>query len=303
MKHVISSNQFLDPALLQRIFKSANQLEKKSKSGTLLSDLQGKIVATLFFEPSTRTRLSFEAATLKLGGQVLSCENAAQFSSASKGETLEDMIQVVGGYADAIVLRHPEKGSSQIAAEASLVPLINAGDGSGEHPTQALLDLYTIEKELGRLSDLTITIVGDLLYGRTVHSLLPLFTSLKNVTINLVSPKELALPAEYKKSLGENVKDFTSLEETLPKTDVFYITRIQKERFSDMKKYEKVRNSFVLDLKIVQKMLKSAIILHPLPRVGEINPEIDQDVRAAYFRQAQNGIWVRMALLKELLTS
>lgn len=304
LSHALSANQFLDSKLLNELLKSAHELEAHDGAGTLPKHLDGKIVATLFYEPSTRTRFSFEAAALKLGGQVISCESAGMFSSAAKGETLADTARTVSAYADAIVIRHPDKGSAQEVAAYATVPVINAGDGAGEHPTQALLDMYTIQKELGRLENFTVTLVGDLLNGRTVHSLLPLFASLPGVSINLVSPKELALPAENLALLKDKkitVQELTSLDSVLATSDIFYITRVQKERFKNEADYLAVRDAFIIDLPTVQKMKKSAVIMHPLPRITEITPEVDQDPRAAYFRQVKNGLYMRMALLKYLV--
>jgi len=240
---------------------------------------------------------------LKLGGQVISTESAGHFSSAIKGETLEDSIRIISGYSDIIVLRHPEVGAAERAAKVSLVPIINAGDGSGEHPTQALLDLYTIRKELGRLDDFKIAMVGDLLYGRTIHSLIYLLSISHNIEVFLVSPRELKLPEKYKSFLEKHKIKFSesgNLENIISKIDVLYMTRIQKERFSSSQLYERVKNSFVLDKKLLNKLCKEAVIMHPLPRVNEISQDIDSDNRAAYFRQARNGLYIRMALLNLL---
>jgi aspartate carbamoyltransferase catalytic subunit len=245
-----------------------------------------------------------ESAILKLGGQVISTERAGHFSSAIKGETLEDSMRIVSGYSDVIVLRRPENGAAERAAKVSLVPIINAGDGSGEHPTQALLDLYTIRKELGRIDDLKIGMVGDLLYGRTIHSLIYLLSLSHNVEVFLVSPQELKLPEKYKSFLNSRKIKFSesdNLENVLHKIDVLYMTRIQKERFSSERLYERVKNLFVLNKKLLDKLNKHAVVMHPLPRVNEISREIDDDKRAAYFRQARNGLYIRMALLVLLL--
>lgn len=304
LEHVLSISQFLDKKKLDEIFRIAKDLEKKDKAGKLGRPLEGKILATIFYEPSTRTRLSFEAAMAKLGGSVVSTENAAQFSSAAKGETIEDTMRVVSGYANAIVIRHPETGSAARAANTSLVPVINAGDGAGEHPTQTLLDAYTILKELGRLHDFSIAFVGDLLYGRTVHSLPILLAEHKNITMHFVSPKELKLPDIYKKKLmekGVKFQEHSDLAEVAKIADVIYMTRIQKERFASMAAYKKVEHSYVMDNATLAICKKDALILHPLPRVTEISPEIDSDPRAGYFRQAKNGLYVRMALLSMLM--
>ena len=293
LEHIISTSQF-DRKTLEKLFVSAARMEKIHQSRKPSKLLAGKTMAAIFYEPSTRTRLSFESAMLKLGGQVISTENAAQFSSAIKGESIEDTVRIVGLYADAIVLRHPQIGTAAAAAKVSPVPIINAGDGAGEHPTQALLDLYTIQKELGRIDGLTIAFVGDLLNGRTVHSLLDILPRISKNTIHLVAPKKLQLPASPFATTDD-------LESILPKVDVLYMTRIQKERFASLSDYEKVKNAFVLNGAMVQRMKKKSIILHPLPRVTEITPDVDTDPRAAYFRQAQNGLYVRMALLAMLL--
>jgi aspartate carbamoyltransferase catalytic subunit len=237
----------------------------------------------------------------RLGGTVISSEQAGQFSSAIKGETLEDSVRIVGGYANAIVLRHPDIGAARRAANVSEVPVINAGDGAGEHPTQALLDLYTIREELGRIDDLHVCLAGDLRYGRTIHSLIYLLSLGRNIRVTLVSPEELMLPEEYKQYLDEHGMPFVEtnwLGDTLGDVDVLYMTRVQKERFESPELYEQVRNKFVLAGDDLVLLNKSAIIMHPLPRVNEIAPAVDADPRAAYFRQARNGLPVRMALLQ-----
>lgn len=300
LKHILSTQQFLERDVIMGIFKIANSFEKADQKDKVPKLLQGKILSCVFYEPSTRTRFSFESAMLKLGGDVISTESAGHFSSAIKGETLEDSIRIISGYSDVIVLRHPEAGAAERAAKASLVPIINAGDGSGEHPTQALLDLYTIRKELGRIDNLKIGMVGDLLYGRTIHSLIYLLSFSHNVEVFLVSPQQLRLPEKYKLFLKAHKIKFSELdvlEKILPKVDVLYITRTQKERFSSLRLYERVKDSFVLDKKLLDKLNDRAIVMHPLPRVNEISREVDSDKRAAYFRQAQNGLYIRMALL------
>jgi aspartate carbamoyltransferase catalytic subunit len=289
--------QFLDINALDKIFQLADEMEKKE----LQCPLRGKILATVFYEPSTRTRFSFESAMHKLGGSVVTTESALHFSSATKGETLQDTIKVISGYADVIVLRHYEEGSAKIASEASSVPIINAGDGIGEHPTQALLDLYTIKKELGKIDNLKIALIGDLLYGRTIHSLIYLLALYKRVKIFLVSPNQLKLPEKYKDYLVQNkieFKELTDLQKILDEIDVLYVTRIQQERFKSKQEYEKVKDAYIIDRKIVNQLKENAIIMHPLPRVNEISPEVDDDKRAAYFRQAKNGLYIRMALLR-----
>lgn len=304
LKHVISTKQFLDTAFLEELYELADKMEKWEKARMIPDSLEGKVMATVFYEPSTRTRFSFEAAMYKLGGRVITTESAGHFSSAIKGETIEDSARIISGYADVIVLRSPEKGYAQRAAIASSVPVINAGDGKGEHPTQALLDMYTIHKELGTTSNLKVALVGDLLNGRTIHSLVALLSAAKDNSIYLVSPPELKLPEEYKDILKHGkvwFKELQICEEVLDKVDVLYMTRIQKERFEDKEAYEKLKSAFVITPESLGGMKDSAIIMHPLPRVTEIAPEVDKDPRAAYFRQAKNGLYIRMALLKTLL--
>ncbi len=264
--------------------------------------LRGKILAALFYEPSTRTRLSFEAAMLRLGGEVITAEGI-QFSSLYKGETIEDTIRMVGGYADIIAMRHPEQGSADRAAAVSPIPFINAGDGPGQHPTQALLDLYTIQKECAKIDGLHIAMVGDLRYGRTVHSLSFLLGLYPNVRFTFVSPDELTMPEKVTGFLdGKQIGYVQSSElSDALKADVIYMTRVQQERFTDHSEYERLKLKFVLT---AEKLKKSkAVILHPLPRVGEISEEVDALPNAAYFRQARNGVPVRMALLEMLLHS
>lgn len=303
LKHILSTQQFLNKNVLVDIFKKADKFEKADQQNKVPKLLQNKIISCVFYESSTRTRFSFESAVLKLGGQVISTENAGHFSSAVKGETLEDSIRIISGYSDLIVLRHHEQGAAERAAGVSSVPIINAGDGSGEHPTQALLDLYTIKKELGRIDNFKIGMVGDLLYGRTVHSLIYLLSLGHNIEIFLIAPQELKLPEKYKSFLNSRKIKFSesdNLESVLSKIDVLYMTRIQKERFSSERLYERVKNSFILNRKLLDKLNKRAVIMHPLPRVNEISQEVDNDRRAAYFRQARNGLYIRMALLNLL---
>ncbi|MBI2579962.1 MAG: aspartate carbamoyltransferase [Candidatus Aenigmarchaeota archaeon] len=249
MRHIISTGQF-DRNFLDNLFDDADLMESSLRSNAPLSSARGRIMATLFYEPSTRTRLSFESAMLRLGGKVISTENAAQFSSAAKGETLEDTIKIVGGYADVIVLRHHERGAAGRAASVSPVTVINAGDGTGEHPTQALLDLYTIKKEKGRVDGLGVALAGDLLNGRTVHSLIRLLSIYKNPMVFLVSPEKLRLPEEYKRCMteaGMRFEEFDDIGESLPRADVIYMTRVQKERFGSLEEYEELKNLYVLD--------------------------------------------------------
>lgn len=304
IKHILSAKQFLNKNILMEMFGRADMFEKLDKENKFPDSLKGNILACLFYEPSTRTRFSFESAMLKLGGQVISAESAGQFSSAVKGETLEDSIKVVSGYADVIALRHPEIGSAQKAANISNVPIINAGDGAGEHPTQALLDIYTIFRELGRINNFKIAFAGDLLNSRTMHSLIHLLSICKNIEIYLISPSQLQLPKKYISILKKQKIRFYELENfgnILPQIDILYTNRIQKERFASQKLYEKVKNAFIFDKTLLKKMKLTAAILNPLPRVNEISPEVDNDKRAAYFRQAKNGLYIRMALLEMLL--
>jgi aspartate carbamoyltransferase catalytic subunit len=262
-------------------------------------------MAALFYEPSTRTRLSFEAAMLRLGGDTMGTDNAREFSSASKGETLEDTIRIVSGYADVIVLRHNEEGAARRAAAVSTVPVINAGDGPGQHPTQALLDLYTIRDELGHIDGIRIAMVGDLANGRTVRSLTYLLSKFRDIRICFVAPPQVAMRDDIKDHLDEHHVPWVETEDldaVLPQVDVIYQTRIQKERFSDEASYLALKGVYRIDASTLSRMRKEAIVMHPLPRVDEIAPEVDADPRAAYFRQARNGLQVRMALLERLLS-
>ena len=303
LRHVIRAEQLVDPVLLDELFMSASALECEDKARNLELPLRGRILATMFYEPSTRTRFSFEAAMQKLGGGVLTAENALDNSSASKGESIADMVRVVSGYADAIVLRHPQVGAAEMAAEASPVPVINAGDGAGEHPTQALIDVYTIRKELGRLEDLNIALVGDLKNGRTIHSLLPFLIKAPGISLTLISPPQLRLPGKYIRMLQEADTRFaeTTRLARLQPADVVYVTRVQRERFASEAEYDLVKDSYRIDLHVADSLKTRSIILHAVPRTTEISPEVDQDARAAYFRQARNGLYVRMALLKYLM--
>lgn len=298
MNHVIESQQF-NKKIIENIFHLADNLEKKKNF-----PLKGKIMASLFYEPSTRTRFSFESAMLRLGGGVITTENAKEFSSAAKGETLEDTIRVVNNYADVIVLRHFELGASKRASLVSKVPIINAGDGAGQHPTQALLDLYTIKKELGFIDGIKIAFVGDLRNGRTVRSLVYLLGKYENIQIYFVSPPELKIGNDIKKYLDRHkilYKEFVSWASVLPEIDVLYQTRIQKERFKNDKEYNKFKGQYILTLKEDSKMESRSIIMHPFPRVDEIAVEVDSSPKATYFKQARYGILIRMALLKFIL--
>ncbi len=281
------------------ILKIASAMEPVAKSGSDM--LHGKMLATLFFEPSTRTRLSFEAAMHKLGGSAIGFAEA-EIASVKKGENLADTVRVVEKYTDIIALRHPLEGAARLAAEFAEVPIINAGSGAEEHPTQALLDLYTIWKELERIDGLNIALVGDLRYGRTVHSL-AYALSLYDVRLHLVSPESLRMRREVLDTIKERVKvtEKRTIEEVLPRLDVLYVTRIQKERFPDAAEYAKVKGSFKVDLKLLEDAKKDMIILHPLPRINEITAEVDTTPHARYFQQVWNGIVTRMALLALIL--
>jgi aspartate carbamoyltransferase catalytic subunit len=304
LRHVVSARQFNDPEFLLSLFESANQMERDDMFRALTDPLRGRILATLFYEPSTRTRFSFEAAMQKLGGGVLTAENARANSSATKGETISDTIRVVSGYADVIAIRHYEQGTAEAAARNSPVPIINAGDGIGEHPTQALADVYTIKRELGRLGGLRVSLVGDLLNGRTIHSLLPLLCLYQGVTIDLISPWQLRLPLRYREYLMEKgvaFRESETMEGAIEQADVAYITRVQGERFASREEYEAVKDAYVVDAELANRLKPEAIIMHALPRVNEISPDVDDNARAAYFKQAKNGMYIRMALLKYLL--
>ncbi len=296
-RDILHGNQFTKKEI-EAILRVASEFEKELKKRGSIPLLRGKILATLFFEPSTRTRLSFETAMQRLGGGVIGM-GSVESSSVAKGETLIDTILTVSQYADVIVLRHPRLGSAQEAADATPVPVINAGDGAGQHPTQALLDIYTIRKELGTLKNLTVSLVGDLKYGRTVHALVELL-SLFGAKLYFVSPDSLRMPQEITSHLrgrGIEVIETGDLVEAGRASHLIYMTRIQKERFSDLSDYEKVKGSFIIDQAFLDRLKKKVTILHPLPRVDEIHPDVDSYPGAAYFRQVRNGIFVRMALL------
>ncbi len=303
LHHVIEAQQFDVPTLLQ-LMELTKEMEKVVQRGGI-TDYHNRIMATLFYEPSTRTRFSFETAMHRLGGRVISTENAAEFSSVAKGETLEDTIRIMNGYADVIVLRHYEVGAAKRAAAVSRVPVINAGDGVGQHPTQALLDLYTIRKEIGVIDGLRIAMVGDLAQGRTVRSLAYLLSKFRDVKMYFVAPPLLKMKADILEHLRERevwYAEETSLDRVLPEVDVVYQTRVQKERFGDrIADYEECRGVYVITGETLRLMKPKSIVMHPLPRLEEIAMEVDEDPRAAYFRQAQNGLYVRMALLTLVL--
>ncbi len=304
LHHVIEAQQF-DLPMIGHLFNVAEEMEKLvARGGT--DEYRSRLMATLFYEPSTRTRFSFEAAMHRLGGRVISTENAAEFSSVAKGETLEDTIRIMNGYVDVIVLRHSEVGTAKRAAAVSRVPIINAGDGVGQHPTQALLDLYTIHKEIGSIDGLKIAMVGDLAQGRTVRSLAYLLSKFNDTKMYFVAPPLLKMKEDILEHLRERGSWFaeeTTLDRVLPEVDVVYQTRVQKERFGDrIADYESCRGIYVINRDSLRLMKSNAIIMHPLPRLEEISMEVDQDPRAAYFREAQNGLFVRMALLTVLLS-
>jgi aspartate carbamoyltransferase catalytic subunit len=304
LHHVIEAQQF-DVPTLTKLIEMTEKMEKVVASGGT-SDYHNRIMATLFYEPSTRTRFSFETAMHRLGGRVISTENAREFSSVSKGETLEDTIRILNGYADVIVMRHNEVGAAKRAAAVSRVPIINAGDGAGQHPTQALLDLYTVRKEVGKIDGLSIAMVGDLAQGRTVRSLAYLLSKYKDVKMYFVAPPLLRMKEDILNHLRERniwYVEESELAKVLPEVDVVYQTRIQKERFGDrVEDYEACRGVYVIDQDCLRLMKPDAIVMHPLPRLDEITMDVDKDHRAAYFRQAQNGLYVRMALLSLVLS-
>lgn len=281
------------------ILDTATRFANVMNSGGRLTNLAGKVMATLFFEPSTQTRLTFETAMLRLGGHVVSVTDAKTSSSAVKGERLIDTGRMIDGYADVAVIRHMVEGSARELADGAGIPVINGGDGSGQHPTQALMDLFTIQKEKGRLNNLTVTLAGDLKNGRTVHSLSWLLGKY-GPRFNFVSPEELRMPEEITRALvadGIEVNETTDLAKAAEKSDVLYMTRIQKERFTDLDIYERLRGVYVVNKELVQKSKHGITILHPLPRVDEIAEEVDSYEGAAYFRQAANGVPIRMAVI------
>ncbi|NJE09027.1 aspartate carbamoyltransferase [Thermococcus sp. M39] len=283
---------------IEYVLSTAERLEKELKEKGSLEYAKGKILATLFFEPSTRTRLSFESAMHRLGGSVIGFAEAST-SSVKKGESLRDTIKTVEQYSDVIVIRHPKEGAARLAAEVAEIPVINAGDGSNQHPTQTLLDLYTIKREFGKIDGLKIGLLGDLKYGRTVHSLSEALSHY-DVELYLISPELLRMPrhiVEELKEKGVKVYETSDLESVIGELDVLYVTRIQKERFPDEQEYLKVKGSYVIDLEILKKAKETLKIMHPLPRVDEIHPSVDSTKHAIYFRQVFSGIPVRMALL------
>ncbi len=296
-KSLVSINDFTKDDYL-RILELAKEFEKDPNQNLL----DGKVVASLFFEPSTRTKLSFDTAINRLGGRIIGFSDASS-SSTSKGESLKDTIMTVANYADLIVMRHPLEGSARLASEVSQVPIINAGDGANQHPTQTLLDLYSIQKTQGTLENLNIFLVGDLKYGRTVHSLLIAMSEF-NATFNFVSPPELRIPDEYKQFLdnkGLKYYEHTDFEGIMHNADIVYMTRVQRERFSDPMEYEKVKNVYVLKRDMLEGTKDNMKILHPLPRVNEISEDVDTSDQAYYFPQALNGVYARQAIIASIL--
>jgi aspartate carbamoyltransferase catalytic subunit len=296
-KSLVSINDFTRDEH-HRILDLAEAFERHPKQRIL----EEYVVATLFFEPSTRTRLSFESAASRLGAQVIGFSDSSS-SSTQKGESLRDTIKTVANYSDIIIMRHPREGSARFASEVSNVPIVNAGDGANQHPTQTLLDLYSIRKTQGTLDNLNIAFIGDLKYGRTVHSLVMALCNY-NTTFHLVSPQELKLPSSVKWKIKEKnlvYHQYTDMMEVIPKADILYMTRIQKERFSDPMEYERVKNSYILRNSMLDDAKPNMKILHPLPRVNEITVDVDENPKAYYFTQALNGVYVRQAILAAIL--
>lgn len=296
-KSLVSIHDFTKDEIL-RIMELAADFEADPKQRLLY----GKVVASLFFEPSTRTRLSFESAINRLGGRVIGFSDA-NATSVSKGETLNDTIRVISNYCDMIVMRHPVEGAARYASEVATVPVVNAGDGANQHPSQTLLDLYSIKKTQGRLDNINIMMVGDLKYGRTVHSLLQALSHFK-AQFTFVSPAELRMPTEYKMHLydrGIPYYETTDIMERINDADIIYMTRVQRERFSDTMEYERVKNSYILKNSMLENTKDTMRILHPLPRVNEIHPSVDNNPKAYYFEQTENGVYTRMAIMSYLL--
>lgn len=288
---------------LDYLFALAERMRQLVETRGGIDLLKHRVLAALFYEPSTRTSSSFIAAMERLGGSVIPITQGVQFSSVSKGESLPDTVRTLEQYADVIVLRHPEKGSAATAAHYASVPVINAGDGPGEHPTQALLDLFTILEEMGTIDGLTIAMVGDLRYGRTVHSLTELLLEY-NVKLRFVSPEILRMPLDLMNKVrdaGYDVRETYDVHEVIGEADVLYVTRVQKERFTDLAQYEQVKDYYTITPELLAHAKERMVVMHPLPRVGEISYEVDKDPRAAYFRQVRNGLYIRMALLAAVL--
>ena len=299
-EHIVEAQQF-DEEFLLKLFKEADMMKELDEKDKLPDSLKNRVVAMLFYEPSTRTRFSFETAVLKLGGKTISTENAREFSSVSKGESLKDTIRVIGCYADFVVMRHNQEGAAMEAAIVSKKPIINAGDGKGQHPTQALLDVYTMYKEFKRLGNLKVAMVGDLSRGRTVRSLSYLLSKFKGNKLYFVSPENSKMKEDILQHLKENNIEFIetdNLQKVLPEVDIVYMTRVQKERFESQEEYEKVKDLYIINRENIKLMKPNAILLHPLPRINEISTEVDSDSRCRIFEQARNGLYIRMALLK-----
>jgi aspartate carbamoyltransferase catalytic subunit len=301
MRHLISPLD-LSVSELDDILNLAGEIIQDPKK--YYNVCQGKKLATLFYEPSTRTRLSFEAAMLNLGGNVLGF-SSADSSSAAKGESIADTIRVISSYADICAMRHPKEGAPQVASNYSSIPVINAGDGGHNHPTQTLTDLLTIKNLKGRLDNLTVGFCGDLKFGRTVHSLINAFVRYDNIKFVLISPEELKIPAYLREEVldSNNIpyEEVKVLEDVMPQLDLLYMTRVQKERFFNEEDYIRLKDSFILDAKKMRYAKEDMLVLHPLPRVNEIATEVDSDPRAVYFKQAEFGVYVRMALIMRLL--
>ena len=301
-RDILSVDQF-DPASLDYVFARSREMRAMARQVGGVDLLKGYVLTCLFYEPSTRTSSSFIAAMERLGGSVIPITQGVQYSSVSKGETLADTVRTLEQYSDAIVLRHPEIGSAKLAAEYATVPILNAGDGAGEHPTQALLDLFTIREELGTLDGLKVAMIGDLRFGRTVHSLTKLLLHY-DVSLRFVSPEILRLPLKLMNQVidaGIDARETHDVADVIENADVLYVTRIQKERFGDLAQYEQVKDAHEITPQVMEKAKEKMIVMHPLPRVGEIHYAVDKDPRAAYFRQVQNGMYVRMALLAAVL--
>jgi carbamoyl-phosphate synthase/aspartate carbamoyltransferase/dihydroorotase/carbamoyl-phosphate synthase/aspartate carbamoyltransferase len=299
---ILSVDQF-DRTKLSYVFSRAREMRAMVERVGGVDLLKGHVLACLFYEPSTRTSASFIAAMERLGGSVIPITQGVQFSSVSKGETLADTIRTLEQYADAIVLRHPELGSAKVAADYANVPVINAGDGPGEHPTQALLDLFTIREELGTVDGLKIAMVGDLRYGRTVHSLTRLLAQYE-VSLRFVSPETVRLPMTLMNQIidaGIDVRETHDVADVIKNADVLYVTRVQKERFADLAQYEEIKDQYEITPELLTQAKEKMVVMHPLPRVGEIHYNVDSDPRAAYFRQVKNGMYIRMALLAAVL--
>ena len=298
MKHVVSIED-LNNKRIMGLLKRAKQLVPVAEGKKKSKALDGKILATCFFEPSTRTRLSFESAMQRLGGTCIGFADPKS-TSAYKGETLSDAVRMISAYSDIMVLRHPQEGAAILASEISEVPVINGGDGAGQHPTQTLLDLFTINDECGKIKNLRVGLLGDLRYGRTVHSLAEALSRFDN-ELHFISPDTLKMPDNVTSELKGNWKEHTRLDSVLKNLDVLYVTRIQRERFPDREDYENVAGAYKIGLNTLRKTKSSLRILHPLPRVDEINPEVDDTKHAVYFKQAFNGVPVRMAILEALI--